>query len=288
MAPLDFQVSLEKREERPYYYSPETTAGDESSVDTEVTVDGFRIEEKENWIPSSEFSMGVTLPVVSKLHRDKLCRSESSRSTSSISLASISTSHSFAVSPQPRARKVLPIKEGSKVSFYSRVKSKKIQSLDSLSEEEINATWYSPEEMLCIRQDAVNTIRIMTGDCPPAGANGAICFRGLEYKTGRTSQARKLRKLNTRDSVLEEQELHRQMNINDPETIALISREYSEPCMRAAIEAAERDHILAFEQWAVHYDEKQCLYSNDEPDTWSGCWRNDSSPIARTLAILGA
>jgi hypothetical protein len=291
MAPLRFHISMGKGGELSLSYTHGPGLGDESSVNPELTVDVHEKDKAQERIPNdSDYSHGIELPEIVALPRKIIKRSESNCSNSSVSLASSSSSSTISSSTASSAIKkkgqVLAVSEGSKVSFYTRVRTKLVRSRDSLSEEEIEATWYSFDEMQCIRRDNIRTLRMMLAEDMLEEGKGEVCFRGLEYKSGLPSKARKDRKMNIRNSVLDEQEFHHQMNIINPEAIAEISKEYSEPCVTAAIEAAEMDHTLDFDEWKLHFDEEQCLYSNDTRRSPRGCWRKESAPIARTLSFL--
>jgi hypothetical protein len=276
MAPLNFHISMGNGGELSLSYTHGPGLDDESSVSTELTVDVHEKDKAQKWNPNnSDRSLGFVLP------ENPSCSSMISASSSSSTISS-----STASSSKKKKGQVLAISEGSKVSFYTRVSSKRIRPRDSLSEEEIEATWYSADEMQCIRKDNIRTLRMMLTEVMLEEEEGEVCFRGLEYKSGLPSKARKDRKKNLRNSVLDEQEFHRQLNIINPEAIAEISKEYSAPCVTAAIEAAEMDHTLDFDEWKLYFDEERCVYSNDTGTSKKGCWRKESVPIARTLSFL--
>jgi hypothetical protein len=291
MAPLSYHISMGKGGELSLSYTHGPGVGDESSVITEPTVDVHEKDKAQKWNPSdSDHSLAIVLPEIVGFPRKSFKRSDSNRSCASVSLASSSSSSTISSSTASSSTKkkgqVLAVSEGSKVSFYTRVSSKRVRSRASLSEEEIEATWYSLDEMHCIRKDNIRTLRMMLTEDMLDEKEGEVCFRGLEYKSGLPSKARKDRKMNIRNSVLDEQEFHRQLNIINPEAIAEISKEFSEPCVTAAIEAAEMDHTLDFDEWKLNFDEEQCLYSNDTGRSKRGCWRKEAAPIARTLLFL--
>lgn len=264
------------------FYNQEPISNDESSVNTEQTVD--IAEKEEDWNPNySDSSLGASLPKISCFPRRTSYAIQSNHSRSSISLASSSSS---TLDPLPilskKKGKVVPVSEGSAVSFYTRVQTSRTSR--TLSEEEIDATWYTYDEMQCLRKDAIRTLRLMFGEDLQEETDEEVCFRGLEYKSGLPSKARKERKKNARNVVLEEQDFHREICIIDAEAIAAVSRECSQPCVLAAIKAAEMDLNSSYEEWKLHFDEEQCLYSNKRGRRNArGCWRSISTNRRHTI-----
>jgi len=157
----------------------------------------------------------------------------------------------------------LPISQRSKVSFSKSVECFEIDTLDSYSEEEYDACWYTPEEYLSMRYECIHTVQVMIGDAVPDSDDEIFCFRGLECKTGHPLQARQSRKALARKCVLEEQALNRDLKIDNPDAIAVVARQRSAPCVQAAIQVAKRDHFQDCDQWMYDFDEDDWTYSNE-------------------------
>mmetsp|Transcript_28594 Transcript_28594/g.69277 ORF Transcript_28594/g.69277 Transcript_28594/m.69277 type:complete len:301 (+) Transcript_28594:42-944(+) len=176
----------------------------------------------------------------------------------------------------------LPITERSRVAFSKQVECFEIDTLDSYSDEEYDSTWYTPEEALSIRNECIRTVQVMFGEVP-LDNDDDICFRGLECKSGQPLQARLSRKKLTRNRVLEEQALNRDLKEENPEAIAEISRQHSAPSVAAAIEAAQRDHVQTCDQWMYYFDEDEWTYSNEVVKV---SWLHAALPIAPKLSYF--
>ena len=86
--------------------------------------------------------------------------------------------------------------------FCKKVEVREVPSLTTLSEEEINATWYTADEFQVIKQTLVTTIRFMTAKKP---LEGDLCKRGLEFRTPTGAKTRKANKLKSLRAVWNEQ-----------------------------------------------------------------------------------
>ncbi|CAJ1963552.1 unnamed protein product [Cylindrotheca closterium] len=176
----------------------------------------------------------------------------------------------------------LPITESSRVAFSKQVECFQIDTLDSYSQEEYDAMWYTPEETQSIRRESVKTLKVMLGEAP-LEQDDVVCFRGLEYKAGHPFQARQSRKALTRNSVLDEQALNKDLKVYNPEAIAEVSRQRSAPSVAAAIEAAHRDHTQDCDQWMYYFDEDEWTFSNEIAKV---SWLHAALPIAPKLSYF--
>lgn len=176
----------------------------------------------------------------------------------------------------------LAISARSRVSFSKQVECYEIDTLDSYSDEEYDATWYTPDDSLAMRNDCIRTVHVMIGQTPLE--DDEVCFRGLECKTGHCLQARSSRKALSRNSVLEEQAFYRDLKVDNPNAIAVVAQQYSAPSVEAAIQVAKRDHAQACDQWMLHFNEDEWDYSNEIIVKKN--WFHAALPIAPKLAYF--
>lgn len=172
---------------------------------------------------------------------------------------------------------------GSRVSFKKQVECFEIDTLDSYSDQEYDAMWYTPEETQAMRMDCVRTVQVMVGDLPLQNND---CFRGLECKTGLPLQARQQRKALSRNRVLEEQAFYKDLGevALGMNAIAEVARQYSAPSVEHAIQIAKRDHSQDCDQWMTHFDEDEWTYSNEI--VTRGGWLLAALPIAPKLSYF--
>ena len=122
------------------------------------------------------------------------------------------------------ASRLSPPRSTSKaVSFNKRVRIRKIKRLEDMSEEEIEAVYFTDRELMDIRNDLRANIRSLVEtnyredqhETVDDYADGATCFcvRGLEHELPRGKLQRKQLKGMSRGAVLEEQRLRRQFRV---------------------------------------------------------------------------
>lgn len=135
-----------------------------------------------------------------------------------------SGSSSRSASPVPAAARVTPSstpRSTSKaVCFNKRVRIRKIKRLEDLTQEEIEATYFSDQELVNIRNGLRANIRSMVESNYRENQHetvddyerpeSAFCVRGLEHEFPQGKFRRKQLKMMSRGAVLEEQRLQRQ------------------------------------------------------------------------------
>lgn len=115
-----------------------------------------------------------------------------------------------------------------------------IENLYQLSAEERAQVWWSRKESDEIRRGYKNLISKMsnkellreTDDC---------CTRGLEGKSRAGFKQRRDAQLNGLLAVLNEQDRQQAEGVNEPETLAIIYRQFSYHCQQAAANMGRRD-----------------------------------------------
>jgi hypothetical protein len=269
-------ISLANKEELSLAKPSNECIGDESSVNTEIMTKHQGEKQTNQWDPNdSDYSLGIRLQEMG-LSFTRSERSESLASTQTdMSSSSATTSSKEEEYDSEVSRPSVLTSPTSSVSFSIKVKVVRVPLLDTLSDEEKDATWYSPDELHEIREDLVKNLRIMLDVKHSKKEVDVVCFRGLEYKAGKCNRSRTRRKAAVRNNILDEQEFQRQMNIVNPDDMAKISSEYSAPSVKAAIEMAERDSSMDFSQWRYFYEEEAFLPENEPPSPRSkrGLWR---------------
>jgi hypothetical protein len=142
-------------------------------------------------------------------------------------------------------------KRQSSISFYPRVRIQRIPPRKSLSEQQVEAVWYSRDEFQIIRQECFQTIKLMGDDDEDKTdidnpifddeTSEQLCRRGLEYKTPNAYKHRQKQKREIRKVVLEEQEFQDEADMIDPEWLAKLCRDQSRSCVFKAILVAAKD-----------------------------------------------
>jgi hypothetical protein len=127
-------------------------------------------------------------------------------------------------------------------------------SLKSVSHEELHDAWYAPIEYKTFQIDSKRSLKAVTrnlkGDLSAYDAS-KHCLRGLEAcLSPQLYQSRKEEKVNIVSQVLQEQLLHRLVGIQDPERLAVRSRQLSQ-------QAQERALLLAFIDCKDHIRHQQ-------------------------------
>ena len=190
------------------------TNGD--NVDSDSALDSAKMS-------SLDFSLNLNLP-----------RTRLTKYTTKTEMLSEETDDSSACSCSSDTEDSSP-KSDRKVHFYPRVRIQRIANRQNLSEEHIEAVWYSRDEFKTIRKECFKTIRLLTdGECIDE-EEGEFCARGLEYKVPSLYKERQRNKSAIRHAIFEEQENQWGNEIEDPLVLAKISREISATCVEDAI-----------------------------------------------------
>ena len=124
------------------------------------------------------------------------------------------------------------------VHFGGAVEVRPCIHIDDYTDEEYEATWFSPQEIRQIKREMSTTLRIVNrGLLLPAG----LTIRGLEYRTKVGNESRKASKNAAWNAVLSEQARQRYMGFTDPVQIANVYLAVSKPCLTSAYTIGEKD-----------------------------------------------
>eukprot|EP00529_Nitzschia_sp_RCC80_P025903 CAMPEP_0113452270 /NCGR_PEP_ID=MMETSP0014_2-20120614/6761_1 /TAXON_ID=2857 /ORGANISM="Nitzschia sp." /LENGTH=353 /DNA_ID=CAMNT_0000343639 /DNA_START=61 /DNA_END=1122 /DNA_ORIENTATION=+ /assembly_acc=CAM_ASM_000159 len=170
-----------------------------------------------------------------------------------------------------------PLSPPKSVSFYPRVRIRRIKCLDDTDDETIYNMYYSPEELEDIRDGLRESIRsyIYSSSSSSSDNNTDIrsveseddevddtvvvdgfermmvdeesddddsfCLRGLENEMPENKQRRRLTKSTARKAVLQEQERQRQEGYNDVYQVSFVYKRQVGSSTQAAFLAASRD-----------------------------------------------
>lgn len=171
------------------------------------------------------------------------------------------------------------------VSFNKRVRIRKIRQLEDMTPEQIEATYFTEQELVDIRNGLRTQIRSLVEqnfqeeqheDCiDDEKIETTFCIRGLEHEFPRGKYRRKQLKMMSRGAVLEEQRLQREFFIHsersesthdtastigsysmvheDPSlAISDVYRIESKPAVQLALEMAKRDEFVADQIYFAH------------------------------------
>ena len=120
------------------------------------------------------------------------------------------------------------------VRFNHTVHFREIRHISEYTEEQIEATWLTPEDYAAIKQIVKATIRMMMKGEAIADDNPDFCTRGLEFRTKNGSKVRARNKLHARSAVLNEQDMQREEGYNEQQMIAMACMEASLCCRQGA------------------------------------------------------
>ena len=170
------------------------------------------------------------------------------------------------------------------VSFNKRVRIRKIKQLDDMPEDLIEATYFSEQELMDIRNGLRNEIRSLVEQNfkedehqDSIDDDSTFCIRGLEHEFPQGKYKRKQLKNMSRGAVMEEQRLQREFFVHnersesshsydtastissfsyaheDPSlAIADVYRIESKPAVQLALEYAKRDEFVADQIYFAH------------------------------------
>ena len=170
------------------------------------------------------------------------------------------------------------------VSFNKRVRIRKIKQLDDMPPDQIEATYFSDQELMDIRNGLRIEIRALVEHNfneeeheDSIDDDTTFCIRGLEHEFPRGKYKRKQLKMMSRGAVMEEQRLQREFFVHnersesthsyeststvstfsyaheDPSlAIADVYRIESKPAVQLALEYARRDEFVADQIYFAH------------------------------------
>lgn len=171
------------------------------------------------------------------------------------------------------------------VSFNKRVRIRKIRQLDDMTPEQIEATYFTEQELVDIRNGLRAEIRSLVeqnfqedlheDSIDDERIETTFCIRGLEHEFPRGKYRRKQLKMMSRGAVLEEQRLQREFFIHSERSesthdtastmgsfsmvqeepalaIADVYRIESKPAVQLALEYAKRDEFVADQIYFAH------------------------------------
>ena len=120
------------------------------------------------------------------------------------------------------------------VRFNHTVHFREIRHISEYTDEQIEATWLTPEDYAAIKQVVKITIRAMMKGEFIAEDNPEYCTRGLEFRTKNGSKVRARNKVRARSAVLNEQDMQREEGYNEQQMIAMTCMEASLCCRQGA------------------------------------------------------
>ncbi len=131
-----------------------------------------------------------------------------------------------------------------RVSFRRDVKCFYVLHLNDYTNDEMEASFLTPEDMTRIRQDIQCTIEKVQNDV--SLDENKYCMRGLEYKTPEGARQRFHLKRTSRETVLREQELqYSRTGVCDQEILASIYRDCTHEARVSANIVGFSDRFIA-------------------------------------------
>eukprot|EP00538_Stauroneis_constricta_P005028 CAMPEP_0119571400 /NCGR_PEP_ID=MMETSP1352-20130426/44101_1 /TAXON_ID=265584 /ORGANISM="Stauroneis constricta, Strain CCMP1120" /LENGTH=240 /DNA_ID=CAMNT_0007621079 /DNA_START=397 /DNA_END=1119 /DNA_ORIENTATION=- len=129
------------------------------------------------------------------------------------------------------------------VTFHECVRVKKTIHINNYTDDEIDACWFSRQDMANIRQDIAAALQ--SSSSSPSGPDAAE-MRGLECRTEQGSQQRRRDRHESLSSVLDEQELQRHERQFDDEMIAAVYSDTTQQAQLRASVAGMLDYQVAY------------------------------------------
>ena len=258
-------------------FSPFSSAqkGDSDKEDSRISNSSFS---KESTLPQSEERK------VKKIARKVSFQSDPEASGKTDAGESSSGEGKSASLPQQEQEDAVP-KNERVVSFNKRVRIRKIRQLQDMPLDQLEATYFTENELMEIRSGLRSKIRSLVEqnfqvelheDCiVDEKIETSFCIRGLEHEFPRGKYIRKQVKMMSRGAVLEEQRLQREFFVynersvsthdtastmgsfsyahEDPSlAIADVYRIESKPAVQLALEYAKRDQYVADQIYFAH------------------------------------
>lgn len=117
-----------------------------------------------------------------------------------------------------------------------------VLKISRLSGKELDAVWYSRNELRNIRESVQETVDVMMKETAIDENDENHCVRGLEGTTFRGAAAHAACKHDTRTVVLQEQQNQKRKGCYDEEALANASREVSSRCVKEAADTGIQEH----------------------------------------------
>ena len=131
--------------------------------------------------------------------------------------------------------------KGMNISFSGKKHIKKIPHLNTMSEEDIEAIWYSHYDYDDIKASFEYTVFMMDAGEAKTVENDEHTTRGLEMRTEEGAWARFEHKRDAYNAVLDEQDRQWNDGEDDPEQIAALCLEVTESAAKGALERGLSD-----------------------------------------------
>jgi len=152
------------------------------------------------------------------------CNSDASIDSTAVIPTTIVTTTESPLHESALSTRISPPRSTAKaVCFNKRVRIRKIKRLEDMTEDEVEATYYTEDELMDIRNDLRSKIRSMVEsnykEDQEENVNDydskstTFCVRGLEHEFPQGKLRRKQLKMMSRGAVLEEQRLQRQFRV---------------------------------------------------------------------------
>mmetsp|Transcript_12211 Transcript_12211/g.35422 ORF Transcript_12211/g.35422 Transcript_12211/m.35422 type:complete len:249 (+) Transcript_12211:241-987(+) len=132
------------------------------------------------------------------------------------------------------------------VTFHECVRVKKTIHINNYTDDEIDACWFSRQDMANIRQDIVAALQSSSSSSLSPSGPDAAEMRGLECRTEQGSQQRRRDRHESLSSVLDEQELQRHERQFDDEMIAAVYSDTTQQAQLRASVAGMLDYQVAY------------------------------------------
>jgi hypothetical protein len=152
-----------------------------------------------------------------------------------------------------------------KLVFNQVVNVRPIKHLDNMSDEEVNAIWFSREDFEDMKDSYAETVRMISKGAFK-GDDDEHCARGLEYRTREGAFKRKTNKWNALQAVLDEQDRQQRLGINDDELLREAYVEENLHCRLAALELGIQDQDDALAEYETEVDQEEEDSSLEELD----------------------
>jgi hypothetical protein len=155
-----------------------------------------------------------------------------------------------------------------------------IESLDDISREERLQVWFSRQEFADIKL-SYREIILMMRKKELLVDTDELCTRGLECQSKAGSRRRRDTQLNGLRAVLGEQERQRGSSLCEPETLAIVYRQFSYHCQQAATNMGRRDE-QAISEYALDLPAEYRVISVREQQIRTAAPVYFSAPRVRT------
>jgi len=131
------------------------------------------------------------------------------------------------------------------VSFFEAVCVRETMHLYDMTEEEIDNTWYTYEEMNAIKRTLIKELKFLVGLGKQRSNDDDYSFRGLENRLERGNRERRANKWNACVAVLDEQLNQKISGMKDTEAIRNVYLMETIHCTTKALNLGKIDAIVA-------------------------------------------